>query len=62
MRRAISEVIGEYARLQASQGYGYIKDAVFRKSGKLLAVLVARDTQAGGGTVGFAYPHCAHQP
>lgn len=52
----VSEVLGEYARLQAGQGYGYVKDAVFDTNGNLLAVLIARDVQAGGGTFAFAYP------
>lgn len=52
----VSEVLGEYARLQAGQGYGYVKDAVFDASGRLFAVLIARDVQAGGGTFAFAYP------
>lgn len=52
----VSEVLGEYARLQAGQGYGYVKDAVFTADGKLLAILIARDVQAGGGTFAFAYP------
>lgn len=52
----VSEVLGEYALLQAGQGYGYVKDAVFDPSGKLLAILVARDIKAGGGTFAFAYP------
>ena len=52
----VSELLGEYARLQAGQGYGYVKDAVFDDDGKLLAVLVARDLNAGGGTFAFAWP------
>lgn len=52
----VTEVLGEYARLQAGQGYGYVKDAVFGASGKLMAVLVARDSQTEGGTIAFAYP------
>ena len=52
----VSEVLAEYARLQAGQGYGYVKDAVFGSNGRLLAILIARDVQAGGGTFAFAYP------
>lgn len=52
----VSRLIGDYARLQAGQGYGYVSDLVFSPAGKAIAVLVARDKQAGGGTVAFAYP------
>lgn len=53
---AVSAVIGDYARLRAGQGYGYVRDIVFDESGRVLAVLVTRDAQAGGGTVAFAFP------
>ena len=52
----MSRLIGDYARLQAGQGYGYVSDLVFSPTGKMMAVLVARDKRAGGGVVAFAYP------
>lgn len=51
-----SEVLGDYARLQAGQGYGYVTDIVFTEQGQMLAVLIARDALAGGGTYAFPYP------
>lgn len=53
---AISEVIGDYARLQAGQGYGYVSDLVFNQDGRLFAILVSRDASAGGGTYAFPFP------
>jgi hypothetical protein len=52
----ITQVIGDYARLQAGQAYGYVGDAVFSPSGALLAVLIVRDATAGGGTFAFGFP------
>lgn len=52
----ISKVIGDYARLQAGQGFGYVSDLVFNQNGRLLAILVLRDSSAGGGTYAFPYP------
>ena len=51
-----SQVIGDIARLQAGQGYGYVSDLVFSRDGKLLAVVITRDAAAGGGTYAFRYP------
>lgn len=53
---SISKVIGDYARLQAGQGYGYVSDLVFDHGGKLAAVVISRDAAAGGGTYAFPYP------
>ena len=52
----ITKVLGDYARLQTGQGYGYVSDLVFNQSGRWIAVLVSRDASAGGGTYAFAYP------
>lgn len=52
----VSEVIGDYARLQTGLGYGYVKDIVLAPRGHMVAVLVARDTRMGAGTVAFPYP------
>ncbi|WP_158668250.1 PRC-barrel domain-containing protein [Bradyrhizobium guangdongense] len=53
---SISKVIGDYARLQAGQGYGYVSDLVFDNGGKLAAVVISREASAGGGTYAFPYP------
>lgn len=52
----VTEVIGDYARLQTGLGYGYVKDIVLAPPGRMIAVLVARDTPMGEGTVAFPYP------
>jgi hypothetical protein len=52
----VSEVVGDYARLQAGFAYGYVSDVVFDGSGRLQAVLVTRDAAAGGGTFAFGFP------
>ncbi len=53
---SISKIIGDYARLQAGQGYGYVSDLVFDGGGKLAAVVISREASAGGGTYAFPYP------
>jgi sporulation protein YlmC with PRC-barrel domain len=53
---SISKVIGDYARLQAGQGYGYVSDLVFDRGGKLAAIVISRAAAAGGGTYAFPYP------
>lgn len=52
----LTEILGDYARLQTGHGYGYVTDAVFEKDGRLIAVLVSRDKASGGGTYAFAFP------
>jgi hypothetical protein len=52
---AVTTVIGDYARLQAGQAYGYVNDVVFL-DGRMTAVLVTRDPVAGGGTYAFGFP------
>jgi hypothetical protein len=52
----MNRLIGDYARLQTGQGFGYVTDLVFSPTGRMMAVLVARDKQAGGGTIAFPYP------
>lgn len=52
----LTELLGDYARLQTGYGYGYVSDVVFDKSGRLIAVLVGRDVASGGGTYAFPYP------
>jgi sporulation protein YlmC with PRC-barrel domain len=51
-----SQVIGDIARLQAGQGYGYVSDLVFSRNGKLLAIAITRDALGRGGTYAFRYP------
>ena len=51
-----SQVIGDIARLQAGQGYGYVSDLAFSRDGKLLAVVITRDAAGRGGTYAFRYP------
>ncbi|WP_291862308.1 PRC-barrel domain-containing protein [Bradyrhizobium sp.] len=52
----VTEIIGDYARLQAGQAYGYVSDVVFTKDGRMLAVLVTRDGVSSGGTYAFGFP------
>jgi len=52
----VTQVLGDYARLQTGAGYGLVKDVVFSQQGRMLAVLVARDASQGGGTIAFPYP------
>ena len=52
----LTEITGEYARLQPGLAFGYVSDVVFTNSGALLAVLVTRDAVAGGGTYAFGFP------
>jgi sporulation protein YlmC with PRC-barrel domain len=52
----VTHVIGDYARLQAGQGYGYVSDVAFTRRGDMLAVLVTRDATAGGGIYAFGFP------
>jgi hypothetical protein len=53
---AITALIGDYARLQAGQGYGHVSDAFLTGDGRLRAVLIVRDRQSGGGAVAFGFP------
>lgn len=53
---SVQAVIGDYARLQVGQAYGYVSDVVFTEGGQMLAVLVTRDFAAGGGTYAFGFP------
>lgn len=53
---SVSKIIGDYARLQAGRGYGYVSDLVFDSGGKLAAVVISREASAGGGTYAFPYP------
>lgn len=52
----LTEVLGDYARLQTGYGYGYVNDAVFDKGGRLIAILISRDAASGGGTFAFPFP------
>jgi PRC-barrel domain len=52
----LTEVVGDYARLQTGNGYGYVTDVVFSRDGRMIAVLVSRDAAAGGGAYAFPYP------
>jgi hypothetical protein len=51
----ITEIIGDYVRLQTGYGYGSISDAVFTEDGRVAAVLVTRDASSGGGTIAFPF-------
>jgi hypothetical protein len=51
----VTEIVGDYARLQTGHGYGLVTDAVFAPDGRVIAVLVSRDASAGGGTVAFPF-------
>jgi sporulation protein YlmC with PRC-barrel domain len=53
---AVSDVIGDRARLQTGMGYGYVRDVVFTPEGRLRAVLITRGMRLGGGTVAFGFP------
>ena len=53
---AVTEVVGEYARLQAGQGYGYVSDIVFSRDGTMIAVLITRGLRQEGGTYAFGFP------
>ncbi|WP_230530885.1 PRC-barrel domain-containing protein [Microvirga roseola] len=52
----LTEIIGDYARLQTGYGFGIVTDAVFGPEGHLIAILVSRDAASGGGTYAFPYP------
>ena len=52
----VTEVLGDYARLQTGSGYGYVTDVAFNSDGRMIAVLVTRDADVGGGTYAFPYP------
>jgi hypothetical protein len=53
---AVTQVIGDYARLQAGLAYGYVNDVVFSDDGRMVGILVTRDSAAGGGTHAFGFP------
>lgn len=55
----MSELLGDYARLQSGYGFGMVTDGVFASDGRLAAVLVTRDGVAGGGTMAFPFPGTA---
>ena len=52
----LTEVVGDYARLQTGYGYGYVTGVVFSRDGRIIAVLVSREAAAGGGTYAVPYP------
>ncbi|MBM1172802.1 PRC-barrel domain-containing protein [Microvirga arabica] len=51
----ITEVIGDYARLQAGQGFGYVTDVIVTKDNRLAAVLITRDGESSGRTIAFPF-------
>lgn len=51
----LSEILGDYARLQTGYGYGIVTDAIFTQDGQLRAVLVSRDAASGGRTIAFPF-------
>lgn len=51
----VSQVVGDYVRLQTGRGYGYVNDVVISADGRMLAVLVARGAP-NRGTFAFPYP------
>ena len=56
----VSELLGDYARLRDGVGYGYVRDAVFSREGKLSGVLVTRDVTWGGGLYGYPFYGYGH--
>jgi sporulation protein YlmC with PRC-barrel domain len=52
----VSEIVGDYARLQSGLLYGYVSDVVFSRRGEMTASLVLRTAAAGGGTYAFGFP------
>jgi hypothetical protein len=53
---SVTQVIGDYARLQTGFAYGYVNDVVFSDEGRMMAILVIRDSPSGGGTYAFGFP------
>lgn len=53
---AVSQIIGDYARLQTGRAFGYVSDVLFSREGKMIAVLVTRNAAIGGGTYAFGFP------
>jgi hypothetical protein len=51
-----NQLIGDSAHLRDGSGYGTFSDLVFDDKGKIVAVLVDRNFERGGGTYG--YPYC----
>lgn len=52
----ITDVVGDYARLQAGFAFGYVSDVIFSPDARMLAVVVLRDASAGGGMYAFGFP------
>lgn len=50
----LSELLGDYVRLETGLGYGAVTDVVFNPDDRIHAVLITRDAFGGGGT--YAYP------
>jgi sporulation protein YlmC with PRC-barrel domain len=51
----LTEILGDYARLQSGYGYGVVMDSIFTPDGRMSAVLVTRDGASGGGTTAFPF-------
>lgn len=51
----LSNVIGNFVRLSAGFGYGYVKDVVLTQAGRIMAILVMRSARSGGGIVAFNF-------
>jgi sporulation protein YlmC with PRC-barrel domain len=52
----LTEVLGDYARLQTGYGLGSVTDVVFSQENRMTGVLITRDMGGGGGTYAFPYP------
>lgn len=50
----VGELTGDWALLRNGMGYGNVRDVVFSREGKAIAVLVNRDVRQGAGL--YAYP------
>lgn len=51
----LSELIGDYARLQDGTGYGLVSDVVISREGRISGVIVTRDIGLGAGAYGYPY-------
>jgi sporulation protein YlmC with PRC-barrel domain len=57
----LSEILGDYARLQTGLGYGIVTDVIFTPDERASALLVSRDAASGGGTMAFPFYGIAGQ-
>lgn len=50
---AVTELFGDYARVQSGRAFGYVSDLIFSNGGTLQAILVQRDQNGGTYAVPF---------